>query len=130
MRSFAPLGCQKVSVASTQVCSFNCCTALGLSVILTVTLMQELSPVIPGGTDVVSQCTEQPSTVPEAIFNITDAIPPMYQRISTIGAENSILLAYSCSICSHLLCNKSILSLDNIRLSGLMCNNLSINLLY
>ena len=49
---------------------------------------------IPGGTDVIFQCTEEPSTVSEAISNITDAIPPIYRRTSTIGAKNSILLAY------------------------------------
>ena len=110
MRLYAPLGCQKADVASTQACSFKCYTALGLSFVPPVTLIKELSPVIPGGTDVVSQCTEQPSTVSEAIPNITYDIPPMYRRTFTIGAENSILLAYSRSICSHLSRNKSILS--------------------
>ena len=124
-------------VAFIQACSFSCCTALCLSVVPPVTSIKELSLVIPGGTDVISQCTEQPFTVPEVISNIIDAITPMYRRTSTIGAENSILLAYSCPICSHLLCNKSILlrnksifSLHKIRLSDLLCNNLSINSFY
>ena len=93
MRSYATLGCQKADVASTQACSLNRCTTLGVSVVSPVTLIKELTPMIPWST-VISQCTEQPSTVSEAISYITDAIPPMYRRSSTIGAENSILLAF------------------------------------